>query len=1488
MSKSMRRKMAGVLSTVVIAGSMPVVANVTDTNSNLETTYIKEVATERTTSGGTEAGDQHEKASVKVLDFSEVEAGDYSKDFTVGDFTVKIKEGEKVLTVDENEQTSEYYHTLAKRIKLGGKGTAEYRSIHFETSGPATIQLYAFSTSNGTARDLEVFDADGKSQGTVTVLGEGDLTGDKKMPVKTITVDKAGKYYIMPKANINLYYMSVTEGTPEEITFEDGTTPEIVEAKQNAEDGNRIDVTVKGQIADAKTDKLWIKMYDADDKLVASQKVSELENDLAKVQFSPSQNGTYKFVCEAIREGATRGYSSNESMLDVVLPLGDVKFENVKTGKDNTLNVDWNDVRNATSYEISLVGEDGKEEVVKDLKESKYVFKNLTPGVRYTLTLIATDGNGVKKATCEKVLAQKEERFLAAEVGSGASGYITENTDGSITMAAVPVGSGSGGKLADSEDGFLYYYTEINPETENFTLTATFHVDDSASKDNQSGFGVMAIDTFEAGSSSARYFNSAGAMLRKYSRTVDGAVSSIMGAPGGYFVTGYTGKPTTSSSSRKNIDTAPFDWDYKDDYVIYNPDGTIKNSNPPRFEDGEEYTLTLRKSNTGFHASMIDPRTGEKTEEVICYEPDLLLQQDKDKYYVGVAVSRKITVTVKDINFTTIAPEDDEAKQERPVSYIKPSFNFNGSTTSGSANYEAGFKADFAGKIDVLDSNGNVVAKDITVDPRNAETVRAVADLKLTKGTNTYTAIYTPLAKEGQGELLGQYEELTSYEPMEIKFTVDHRNYGTEANAIYVSPTATAEGKGTKASPLDIYTAVNYAQPGQEIVLLGGTYKMSKGITVNRGNNGTAEKPIVLMSDPSERAVLDFTGCSDIGITLGGDYWHIYDMEVMNSGKQGVQVTGNHNTVEKLTVHGSGNTGIQISGSATEPKEMWPSYNLIQSCESYDNCDALANDADGFAAKLTVGDGNIFRYCIAHHNIDDGWDLYAKSTTGVIGEVIVEKSVVYANGRLTTGGIIGEGNGFKLGGESMPVAHILRDSISFDNLKNGVFSNSNPSCKVSNVISFNNGSESEGGKNLYFNTNASTTTWELDNFISYKGYESDATDLKNQDSLESTTNYLNGVNSKGDKVEDSWFESLESVVPTIAADGSIDMGDFLKLTSNAPAGVGTIFGPNPNPTVIQIGGEISTGSTGSTGGSSSSSSKPTTVVTTGDAQKQNIEAAIKNNKVPTIAVDKNNQVALNKESVESLLTNKSDVIFTANGTSLTMNNILLNSIVNKEAVAMKVQVAPTSEANYKKLQDTLKLMGDQKTTMEITVNTDKAVTSFTEPAKVSFDLSNVTELNPSKLTLVRYEIAEDGTVTTVKLGGSYDEKTKTFTGRVDQTGNYAVVEANELLKINMTIGDKTSVVNDSNINNDIAPQIINGSTMVPVRFIAENLGAEVKWDGKKKQVNINLNGEVVTVNSNDGMLIKDSRTLVPIRYVSENLGANVLWVGSSKEIEIVK
>src|SRR5699024_9708520 len=103
----------------------------------------------------------------------------------------------------------------------------------------------------------------------------------------------------------------------------------------------------------------------------------------------------------------------------------------------------------------------------------------------------------------------------------------------------------------------------------------------------------------------------------------------------GRFVHGYTDSPTTASAERDMSDSRAFDWDYKPDHT----DGS--NANPPRFEAGETYEFSLRRSNTGFHA--IWHRNGE-IEEVIHYDPDVLLTQSEDSFYLGLmAADRKST-----------------------------------------------------------------------------------------------------------------------------------------------------------------------------------------------------------------------------------------------------------------------------------------------------------------------------------------------------------------------------------------------------------------------------------------------------------------------------------------------------------------------------------------------------------------------------------------------------------------------------------------------------------------------------------------------------------------------------------------------------------------------------------------------------------------------------------------------------------------------------
>ena len=77
---------------------------------------------------------------------------------------------------------------------------------------------------------------------------------------------------------------------------------------------------------------------------------------------------------------------------------------------------------------------------------------------------------------------------------------------------------------------------------------------------------------------------------------------------------------------------------------------------------------------------------------------------------------------------------------------------------------------------------------------------------------------------------------------------------------LYVSKEGSVFGNGTKADPLDLLSAIQYAKPGQTILIAPGTYYPASSLWIERGNDGTESARKVLKSeDPNNRAVIDFS-----------------------------------------------------------------------------------------------------------------------------------------------------------------------------------------------------------------------------------------------------------------------------------------------------------------------------------------------------------------------------------------------------------------------------------------------------------------------------------------------------------------------------------------------------------------------------------------------------------------------------------------------------
>ncbi|MBQ4556730.1 MAG: hypothetical protein IJA60_03675 [Clostridia bacterium] len=121
-------------------------------------------------------------------------------------------------------------------------------------------------------------------------------------------------------------------------------------------------------------------------------------------------------------------------------------------------------------------------------------------------------------------------------------------------------------------------------------------------------------------------------------------------------------------------------------------------------------------------------------------------------------------------------------------------------------------------------------------------------------------------------------------------------------------------------------------------------------------------------------------------------------------------------------------------------------------------------------------------------------------------------------------------------------------------------------------------------------------------------------------------------------------------------------------------------------------------------------------------------------------------------------------------------------------------------------------------------------------------------------------------------------------------------------RIIMTIGCTDATVFGKDAETDVPPIIVKSRTMLPARFVAENLGAAVEWDASTRKVTIigtdvkielyidktsaYVNGKAITLDC--APFIKGNRTYLPVRFIAESLGASVEWNGENQQAIITK
>lgn len=963
--------------------------------------------------------------------------------------------------------------------------------------------------------------------------------------------------------------------------------------------GGTISVPYTAQVGGIYAETLDVTMYDANGKAVNKQSITA-EGESGVAEFTPAASGTYSFKAELIRTGEASKVSNTTTSVNFVLPMATPAGLNAENKGHGNVKLTWQAVPEAENYTVYVDGKVYAEGVTKLLQK----ISGLTVGQEYTFGVAAVRGNDISKPAEVKLTitedAVKTWNYSAfgSSVDTMSEGGKNNGFSGSYDTQDLKVWSmNSKGKLVpNSTDGVAFYYTTIDPETENFTLSADVTVDSWKFTNGQEGFGLMVADRVgENGSGNSFWNNSYMVSATKVEYFWDAEAGQVSDAGDKYTMKLGVGSQEKIGVTPENLaaDTVVDDFQTAMRTLETSAVASGQGAGTYNMVGGYEaalkditdvnpqttFHMTIQRNNTGYFLSYTNAATGETVTNKYYHgdNGDELTRLDENNIYVGFYASRSAKVSFSNMSLTTVAPENDAPAEARPITYVTPNFSIESAKVANNANYEMVYYGNADGVLSITNSKGEAVVSGQHVDAKTKFRVNTV----LEQGSNTFAVEFTPDADYKPAK----YSLLSSYDTVKFDFNVTYNV--KDRSYIYVSPDGRSYGSGAKDDPVDIYTAVKSAAPGRTILLKGGTYALDKTVIVERGVNGTADAKIYMIADPeaATRPVLDFQGrCA--GMILAGDYWYFQGFDVTRSAnaQKGIQVSGSYNTVDNVVTYKNGNTGLQISRyKSTDNWEDWPSHNLILNCTSYLNADAGYEDADGFAAKLTVADGNVFDGCIAAYNADDGWDLFAKVETGAIGQVVIQNCVAFKNGyALDENGQevdAGNGNGFKMGGSSISGHHILRNSVSFGNKAKGIDSNSCPDIEAYSSTSYNN----ESFNVAFYTNDAKNTAFIAKGILSFKDSSNAAGQTvaeqfkpkgtQETSAYENAMNYYwrgeNSTNSEGIAATAEWFQNMDMNSAIHGGirrntDGTINMNGFLAVTSAVPEGVGARMTGTPS------------------------------------------------------------------------------------------------------------------------------------------------------------------------------------------------------------------------------------------------------------------------------------------------------------------------------------
>ena len=687
-------------------------------------------------------------------------------------------------------------------------------------------------------------DVDGKPQGIETFKAGADLIA------KTYEVEKGGTYYLYASGSKIMIY-ALTVDYRSSVNWDDIAAPVL--GTPFVKDGT-ITVPYTAQIGGIYAKSLEVTMYDADGNAVETKSVTA-QGTSGNAEFQPTASGTYSFEAKLIGEGENTKASNKTTAVEFVLPMATPKGLNAENKGHGNVKLTWQAVAEAESYKVSVDGT-VVEEGVTALAQT---IEGLTVGQEYTFQVAAVRGENVSTPAEVKLTITEDavKTWNFAAFGQGIDNKTANNGySGSLDTGDLKIWEkNSKGKLvAASTDGLAFYYTTIDPATENFTLSADITVDEWTYTNGQEGFGLMAADRVgENGDSGIFWNNSYMLSATKVEYLWDATEGKVSDAGDKYTMKLGIGSQEKIGVTPENMNDSPTDQGFRSTMTTLETSAANSGNGAGTYNIVGKYTnsaeavkditdlnvqttfhMTLQRNNTGYFLSYTNVETGETVTNKYYHgkDGDELTRLDAENIYVGFFASRTATISVANAVLTTIDPAKDAPAESRPVTYVTPNYTIDSASVANSADYELVYYGNADGTLKITNSDNETVLSDAGVKANT----KVYTHTTLKSGSNVFHVEFTPNADYRPSE----YSLLSSYDTVTFDFTVNYNVKGR--TVIYAAPEGRSTGSGTNSDPVDIYTAVKSVAPGQMIVLKGGTYALDKTVTIDRGVSGRRVK----------------------------------------------------------------------------------------------------------------------------------------------------------------------------------------------------------------------------------------------------------------------------------------------------------------------------------------------------------------------------------------------------------------------------------------------------------------------------------------------------------------------------------------------------------------------------------------------------------------------------------------------------------------------